>query len=237
MTLPSLRVLKGKFIGYAFDRWPPEEEFPWVSNVTEIIFDGSAIDAEAFTRILMRTKHLHRLTCQFSRLESYKYIPISGDFTAMSLKLVLEQYTARTLTHLDLGFDEEPSDENEHFIGSLRQLQVLRHLPIQINMFIDYGSRHEDPDESVDLLPILPVSIETLILFSPAEEVPVTFTLEGLRKKRKECLPRMKTFVCEDIISITEGLEDECAYDLVYPCTSLNGIDVRSHTVVCTERA
>ena len=77
-----------------------------MSNVTDIIFDSSAIDAEAFMRILIRTKNLQRLTYQFSRSESYKYIPISGDYTAMSLKLVLEQYTARTLTHLDLGFDE-----------------------------------------------------------------------------------------------------------------------------------
>ena len=102
-------------------------------------------------------------------------------------------------------------------------------------MFIDYRSRHEKLDEPVDLLPVLPASIETLILFSSAEEVPVTFTLEDLRKKRKECLPSLKTFVCEeDTISIAEGLEDECAYvgiDLVCPFTSLNDIDVRSHTV------
>ena len=48
----------------------------------------------------------------------------------------------------------------------------------------------------------------------------------------------MKTFVSGDVISIAEGLEDECAYvgiDLVYPSTSLSGTDVCSHTVVCTE--
>ena len=239
MTLPSLRVLKGKLIGYAFDRWPPEEGFPCVSNVTEMIFDSSAIDAEAFARILMRTKNLQRLTYYFSPVESYKLIPISGDFTAMSLKSVLEQYTASTLMHLDLGFDEESSDGNEHFIGSLRRLQVLRHLRIQSDVFIDYRSRHNDLDEPVDLLPILPVSIETLILFSPTKEVQVTFTLKGLRKKREECLPSMKSFVCEDMISIAEGLKEECAgvgIDLVYPSTSVNDTDVHGPNVV-SERA
>ena len=223
MTLPSLRVLKGKFIGYAFDRWPSEEEFPRASNVTEINFEYSAIDAEAFTRLLMRIKILQRLTYHFSRLESYKLIPISGDFTAMSLISVLEQYTARTLMHLDLGFDEESSNVNEHYIGSLRQLQVLRHLRIQSDVFIDYRGRRDDFDEAVDLLPLLPASIETLILFSPMEEVRVAFTLKCLRKKREECLPCMKAFVCEDTISIAEGLEDECAavgIDLIYPSTS-----------------
>ena len=235
MTLPSLRVLKGKFIGYAFDRWPPEEDFPWVSNVTEIFFEYSAFDAEAFTRVFMRIRNLQRLTYHFSRLESYKLIPISGDFTATSLKSVLEQYTARTLTHLDLGFDEESSHENEHFIGSLRQLQVLRHLRIQTDVFIDYRSRHDDLNEPVDLLPLLPASIETLILLSPTKEVPVKFTLKGLTKKREECLPSMKEFVCEDIISIAEGLKDECAavgIDLVYPSTSAYGTGMRGHTMV-----
>ena len=132
MTLPSLRVLKGKLIGYAFDRWPPEEGFPWVSKVTEMIFDGSAIDAEGFARVLMIKKNLQRLTYHFIPVESYKLIPISDDFTAMSLKSVLEQYTARTLTHLDLRFDEESSNESEDFIGSLRQLQI------QSDVFIDY---------------------------------------------------------------------------------------------------
>ena len=238
MTLPSLRVIKGKFIGYAFDRWPPEEEFPWVSNVTDIVFDGCAIDAEAFERIFMRTRNLQRLTYHFSRLESYKFIPISGDFTAISLKSVLEQYTAHTLVHLDLGFDEESSNDNEHFIGSLRQLQVLRHLRIQSDFFIDYRSRHDDLDESVDLLPRLPASIETLILFSPTKDVQLTFTLRDIRNKREELLPNLKTFVCEDIISIAEGSKDECAVvgiDLVYPSTAANSKDLHGHPVVCSE--
>ena len=103
----------------------------------------------------------------------------------MSLKPVLERYTARTLTHLDLDFDEEPSNENDHFIESLRQLQALRHLRIQTDVLIDYRSRHEELDEPVDLLTILPASIETLILFFPAEEVPVKFTLKDLPKEKK----------------------------------------------------
>ena len=238
MSLPSLRVLKGKFIGYAFDRWPPEQEFPWVSNVTEIMFDSCAIDTEAFKRIFTRTKNLQRLTYHFSRLESYKFIPISGDFTAMSLKSVLEQYTAHTLTHLDLGFDEESSNDNEHFIGSLRQLQVLRHLRIQSDFFLDYRSRHEDLDEAVDLLPVLPASIETLILFSPMKEVQIIFTLRDIRNKRKDILPNMKTFICEDIISIAEGLKDECAgvgIDLVYPSPAMNSKNLHGHPVVGSE--
>ena len=160
------------------------------------------------------------------------------NYTAMSLKSFVEDYTARTLTHLDLGSDEEHSNGNEHFIGSLRQLQVLQHLRIQTDVLIDYRSRHEELDEPVDLLPILPVSIETLILFFPAEELPVTFTLKVLRKRRTECLPSLKTLVCQDVIAIAEGLKDECAdvgTNLVYPSTSLNGTDVRGHTMVCSE--
>ena len=214
MTLPSLRKLKGKYIDCTFESWPAEEGLSRVSNVTEIIFDRSAINSESFTRLFMRTKNLQRLTYKFVRL-----LGISGDYTAMSLKNSLEQHTARTLTHLDLDFNGCALDEDAQFIGSLRQLQVLQHLRIQPNMFIKYGNSREGLIQLVDLLPLLPASIETLTFLFPAEDLPVTFTLDELQMKREECIPNLRAFTCGTTISIVDGLIDECAavgIELVY---------------------
>ena len=214
MTLPSLRKLKGKYIDRSFESWPAEESLSQVSNVTEIVFDRSAINSEAFTRLLMRTKNLQRLTYKFVRL-----LGISGDYTAMSLKKSLEQHTARTLTHLDLDFNGCALEEDAQFIGSLRQLQVLRYLRIQPNMFINYANSHGGLIQLVDLLPLLPASIETLTFLFPAEDLPATFTLDELQMKREECLPNLRTLNCGSTISIADGLIDECAavgIELVY---------------------
>ena len=211
MTLPSLRSLKGKYINCHFDHWPSEVDLPSASNVTEIIFDRSAITAESFNRLLSRTKILQRLTYQFVKL-----LGAPGDLTAMSLKPILEQHTASTLTHLDLDFNGFRSNEAGAFIGSLRQLEKLQHLRIQASMFV-LSDRCRN--RLVDLLPLLPASIETLTLFSQGEDQFVTYTLDDLREKREEYLPRFKTFTRDKTVSIASGLVDECAsvgIDLVY---------------------
>lgn len=204
MTLPSLRKLKGTYIDWRFDRWPSEEDFQRESNVNEIAFVNSAVNAEAFTRLLTETKNLQLFTYQFSRL-----VGIHGDHTAMSLKKVLEQYAARTLTHLDLDFNNALDDAGR-YIGSLRQLEVLKDLHIHANMLIDY-SQLGDLHLLVDLIPLLPASIETLTLLNRAEDLLATFTLLELHEKREECIPHLKEFVCGSTISIHEGLTEECA--------------------------
>ena len=205
MMLPSLRRIRGRGVGCAFDRWPSEAQLPRMSNVTEIILDQSAINAEAFTRLLMRTKNLQRLTYSFLSM-SYD----SGDFSVMSLKSILEQYAARTLTYLNLK--AKRSARNGHgFIGSLRQFQVLQKIRIQADVFIESISRYEGLDEPVDLLPLLPASIETLILIAPVEGKEVAFTLKELQIKRKDYLLNLRNVFYERFISIAEGLIEECA--------------------------
>ncbi|CAD6574337.1 MAG: hypothetical protein ASARMPREDX12_006557 [Alectoria sarmentosa] len=214
MTLPSLRKLVGKHINCGFDRWPSGEDFALESNVTDIIFYHSAINAESFTRLFMKAKSLQHLTYEVARL-----LGIQGDYTAMGLKKCLEQYTAHTLTSLDLNFSPYASHECSPFIGSLRQFQVLEHLRIRANMFVDYSSGHEAPHRLTDLLPLLPVSIKTLTLVALADDPTVTFTLNNMRKKREECLPNLTKISWESVLPLGEGLMDACAsvgIDLAY---------------------
>lgn len=210
MTLPSLRRIKGRCIDSTFDRWPPEEAFLCVSYVTEVIFDESAISAQAFTNLLMRVKGLQRLWYNYTPLTS-----ISEEYSAINLKAVIEQYAARTLTHLDLGFN----GYRLQFIGSLRQLPSLQHLRIQADMFVDYVLDRECLRQSVDLLPLLPASIEYLNLHCPWGRSSATFTMDDLGKKRKEFLPNLKTFVRERRISITNELIEELASVGIDLCT------------------
>ncbi len=214
MTLPSLRVLKGTNIDSHFDRWPPGEDIALQSNVTEISFCNSAINAESFSRLLARTKALRRLTYGFARLPG-----ISGDYTATGLKRALEQHTSPTLTHLKLSFNGCPFDDGRRFVGSLRRLRMLEHLRIQGNMFVDHSAGHGDPHRRVDLLPLLPASIQTLILLPQSENPTVTYTLDELRTKRKECVPNLTTISCGNTFPFVNGLRDDCAsvgIDLIY---------------------
>ena len=199
MTLPSLRKLEGAWISLAFDHWPSNEEFSSESRVTEIDFQESAINADAFTRLLTRAKSLERLTYSF-----YRLVDISGDFTVLSLKHVLEQHSARTLTHLDLDFNVHNWVHRGRSIGSLSCFRALKHLRVAASIFID-----EVSPQIVDLLPLLPSSLETLILLPQAVD---TFTLGGLRSKKKECLPNLKEIICEGGGNIfVDDFEEECA--------------------------
>ena len=208
MTLPSLRTLKGQHIDSHFDRWPSKEEFPHESNVTDIIFQNSAISAESFARLLTRTKNLQRFTYGFARL-----VGITGDYTAMSLKNILEQINAHSLTHLDLIFPGFPVGDNTRFIGSLRRFHKLKHLQVEGNMFIKYTSETADlPGKRlVDLVPLLPASLKTLTLLPQAANAKVTYTLDKLRKKRKDCLPNLKRITCQRDFPFLDGLANECA--------------------------
>ena len=214
MTLPSLRRLEGQHIDSSFDRWPSKEEFPLESNVTDIVFENSAINAESFARLLTRTVNLQRLTYGFARL-----VGIVGDHTAMGLKKILEQHTAHSLTHLDLSFHGCPLNDYTRSIGSLRQFQILKHLRIQGNMFIKYTSDSGYLDRLVDLLPLLPASLKTLTLLPQDADPTVKYTFDKLRKKRKECVPNLTKVTCESTFPIVDGLINECAsvgIDLVY---------------------
>ena len=217
MTLPSLRTLEGQHIDCNFDRWPSKEEFPLESNVTDIAFRNSAINAESFARLLKRTKNLQRFTYDFAGL-----VGITGDHTAMSLKNVLEKFNAHSLTHLDLSFRGFPDNDNARFMGSLRLFQKLKHLRVEGKSFDMYTSEtREFPGQRlVDLLPFLPASLKTLTLLPQPADAKVMYTLYELRKKRKDCLPNLKRITCESKLPILNGLLNECTsvgIELVYP--------------------
>ena len=206
-TLPSMRRLKGKYVNSAFDRWPSKEECPLEeSNVIEIVFDRSAINANGFRRLLTRTKHIQLITYSFVKL-----LGIYGDYSAGSFKKILEQHTTATLTHLDLDFNGHEFRISGRYIGSLRQFKVLKHLRIQANMFIDDDICDMYSHRLIDLIPLLPSSIVTLNLLSQPQDPSVVYTLAEVEKKREIWIPSMKEVVCENEIPIAEGLEDACA--------------------------
>lgn len=214
LTLPSLRKLQGRCIDFEFDRWPPEDEFPHESMVTDIIFNSSNISAESFERLFERTRRLQRFTYEFVRPRV-----LDWDHTAMGLKKILEKHTANTLVYLDVTFEGWPFTSQRGFIGSLQKFQVLKYISVSANMFIDYAKSRGEIPQLVDFLPFLPASIETLTLRPLLEHTPVTYTLNELRYKREEWLPNLKRVICGANNTMANGLKDECAsvgIDLVY---------------------
>ena len=210
MMLPSLRKLHAKRTVSDFDNWPSGDEFPIESKVTDIVIDRSSISAESFARLFSRIKRLQRLTYDF-----LNWSHGHGDHTAMSFKETLGQYAAHILTHLDLDFGVW---RIPRFVGSLRQLQMLKHLRIQGNTFQQYLPLPED-SSIVDILPFLPASIETLTLLPQDEDPTTTYTLNELPKKREECVPNLAKITCESNFPFVDGMFDECAragVDLVY---------------------
>ena len=139
----------------------------------------------------------------------------------MGLIRTLERHITHTLTYLDLDFIEaHPPDHPGRFIGSLCQLQTLKHLRIPINMFKESESHDLNSNQVIDLLPQLPASIEILTLFPRAEPENVTYTLDDLRKKRERCPPNLTKITSDPAIPIVDGLTDECASvgaEFVYP--------------------
>ena len=200
MILPSLRRLRGTSITFAFDRWPTNEDFLPESRVTEIHFGENEINANVFTRILTRAKSLERLI-----YKSVGWHGIFGDLTCISFKNVLEQYSARTLTHLDLDFKDTSWELRGRSIGSLSRLRALKHLRIEPSIFID-----DDSPGLVDLLSLLPFSVETLALVALTI---YKFTLRELRSKKKECLPNFREIKCEGHGRnlFVDGFKEECA--------------------------
>ena len=210
LMLPSLRKLHAKRTVSDFDKWPSVDEFSIESKVTDIVFDRSSISAESFARLFSRTKCLQRL-----RYEFLNWAHGHGDHTPMSFKETLEQYTAHTLTHLDLDFRVIMG---RGFVGSLRQFQTLKHLRIQGNMFQRYPPLPED-STIVDILPSLPASIETVTLLPQNEDPTTTYTLNELPKKREEYVPNLAKITCESNFPFVDEMFDECArvgIELVY---------------------
>ncbi|KAL9063369.1 MAG: hypothetical protein Q9161_009494 [Pseudevernia consocians] len=205
MTLPSLRRLSGKYIDSPFDKWPTEEEFPLESNVTEIDFYSSAVNAESFARLLKRIKALRRLRYRFARLPG-----MLGDYTPLSLKRILEQHCSKTLTHLDFNLINPSFDGQNRFIGSLRGLRVLKHLRIQGNMFIKPSAWLKKLYLLLDLLRVLPASIESLTLLREEQGPCITYTFHELRKKRDTHLPKLTNVACPEH-STGYGMIEECA--------------------------
>ena len=212
MMIPSLRKLHAKRTVCDFDHWPSGDEFPIESNVTDIAIEESSISDESFARLFSRTKCLQRLTYGF-----WNWSHGHGDHTAMSFKETLAQYAAHTLTHLELDFGMGMGTFLR-FVGSLRQLQTLKHLRIQGNMFQQHLNWPEETS-IVDILPFLPASIETLTLLPQDEDPTTTYTLNELPKKREECVPNLSKIACESSFPFGDEMFDDCArvgVELVY---------------------
>lgn len=208
MTLPSLRKLEGQHINSSFDKWPSKEEFPFESDVTEIVFHNSAISFEGFSRLFKKTKDLQCFTYGFVRM-----VGMVGHYDAIGLKKALEKHTAHSLTHLDLSFHGLSLDDNIRFIGSLRHLHKLKHLRVQGSMFTRWTKDLENSPRVVivDLLQFLPASLKTLVLLPQPTDPKVEYTFENLRKNRKEYLPKLMRITCERNFPFVDGLANECA--------------------------
>lgn len=221
--LPSMRVLSGRNIaGIDGFTWAPVCIHA-LSNVIEINFEWSAIDADTFDIMLSRIHALKKFT--------YNYAGATVSFASYDPAGYVESlrnHAAASLERLDITDDGILMDEDEQrqYVGSLQIFSSLTSIRLEDVAFERNDMSEEDPvalfdhkfykeDSDADssnfqerldrLVDILPPSIKYVTLIPTNRHERIQGILEGLAEEKAQTLPnlRMIKFEAED------PLEDE----------------------------
>ncbi|KAL8954002.1 MAG: hypothetical protein Q9222_000163 [Ikaeria aurantiellina] len=228
--LPSVRVLSGSAIAGEGFTWAPSC-IREVSNVTEINFFYSAIDASAIETLLSRIPGLRKFT--------YSHGGATVDFASYSptgYVEALRKYATPTLEVLDvtayhptLMTDEE---EENRYVGSLVVFSCLKSVQLDDVAF----QRSEDIDDEDDdqvlpegefyredsdvdsstsermdcLVDVLPASIENVTIRITMKYEAVRPMFQGLAEEKVAKLPRLTsiTFEGDSQMKIEDPLEN-----------------------------
>ena len=208
--LPSMRVLSGSNIA-------GEDRFTWspicineFSNVTEINFEYSAIDAITFEMMLSRIPALKKFTYDyggatvgFASYDPAGYVESLRNHAAASLEL-LDIANQHTL------MDE---DKRRQYVGSLKMFSSLRSIRLEDVAFekhnmseddaaalpeADFHQDNSDADSSASnkdfdrLVDILPPSVKYVTLIPNNGNEGVQEILEGLAEEKAKTFPNLR---------------------------------------------
>ena len=219
--LPSMRVLSGRNIaGDGGFTWAPIC-INALSNVIEINFEWSAIDAETFDIMLSRIHALKRFTYSYAPGATVSFASYDPAGYVESLR----NYAAASLERLDITYDDITMDEDipRQHVGSLQMFSSLTSIRLEDVAFetrdvseeddlalSEGGFYKEDSDadssvfkERLDrLVDILPPSIKYVTLIPTNGNEGVQGILEGLAEEKAQTLPnlRMIKFEGEDLL-------------------------------------
>ncbi|KAG7009738.1 hypothetical protein G7Y79_00001g000100 [Physcia stellaris] len=219
--LPSMRVLSGRNIA-------GDDGFIWapicinaLSNVIEINFEWSAIDADTFDTMLSRIHGLKKFTYNYGGATvSYASYDPAGYVES------LRNHAAASLERLDITDDGILMDEDipRQYVGSLKMFSSLISIRLEDVAFetrdvsedvlaLSEGEFYrEDSDadsifqERLDrLVDILPPSIKYVTLIPTNGNEGVQEILEGLAEEKAQTLPNLRIIKFEG----EDPLEDE----------------------------
>ncbi|CAF9935092.1 hypothetical protein IMSHALPRED_010101 [Imshaugia aleurites] len=153
MNLPSLRVVRGSYLGraYAFDNWVDPE---LRSNVTEFHFRNCALGTQQLRRLFKHVRALEVFSYSDYHVEEGK----SAVYGSGAIIDTLNSYARNTLTYLNYsstGYDDD--DDSRPYSGTLRSLEALKTLRITRAILIEQRPSHP-------LVHQLPSSLEDLEL-------------------------------------------------------------------------
>ena len=212
--LPSMRILRGIYIaGETSFEWPSSFQ-PGSSNVTEIDFTLSAVDASAFESLLSGISALRRFTY-------HHYGPAAGFavYNATGYVHSLRRHAASSLQLMNISkkdtgrlFEEE---EDQQRVGSLQMFTSLENVRLECAAFSIagpneglngdaleergfYTEEEEETTESMErLVDFLPASIKCLTIINCRKTVEVQQALRGMAEEVSEKLPAFKEVTFE----------------------------------------
>ena len=235
MILPSMRIIKGRSVRWAFD-WP--HGFV-ASSVKELSLVSSQIHSCCFIDCLKHIKTLERFTYDMAqtyqtsmRWESQTHRFIIRWQPRLLVK-ALRKYAHGTLVHLELtgGVNDTSSDpaDGEPFIGTLRSFQVLESLRLMTTMLfkqVDGGEVDESEDlghntledsvhptdmvEPRRLVDFLPSSARKLELVGGLSNEEARDMFADLPKLKSERLPNLVEIVLEDCDPLEQETKNLC---------------------------
>lgn len=222
--LPSMRILSGTSIaGEMSFEWPPNF-LPGSSNVTEIDFRSSAVDAYALESLLSGISALRRF-----RYHHYGVMAGFAEYNASGYVNSLRRHAASSLQLLDISVEDigelMEDEEDQQRVGSLQMFASLENVRLDYTAFRIAGPNDglngealegrgfyredeegEETTESMErLVDFLPASIKSLTVNNFKETKEVQELFRGMVEEVSEKLPDFKTVTFEGVDPLDGG--------------------------------
>ena len=227
--LPSMRILSGTQIAGHGDLEWPSSFLPGSSNVTEINFGSSALDAQAFESLLSG----------ISTLKKFKYhhhgaMGGFAEYNATEYVNSLRRHAVSSLQLLDISVEDIDEliddEEDQQRVGSLQMFKSLENVRLDYTAFqivgpndgLDggalegrglYSEEEEERTESMErLVDFLPASIKSLTVINFKETMEVQELFRGMAEEVSEKLPVFKAVTFEGVDPLDGGMKTALAH-------------------------
>ena len=224
--LPSMRILRGTSIaGEMSFEWPPSF-LPGSSNVTEIDFRSSAVDAYPFESLLSGISALRKF-----RYHHHGVMAGFAEYNASGYVNSLQRHAASSLQLLDISVEDidelMEDEEDQQRVGSLQMFTSLESVRLDYTAFQIAGPNdglngealegrgfyreEEDREETTEsmerLVDFLPASIKSLTVINFKETKEVQELFRGMAEEASGKLPDFKAVTFEGVDPLDDGMK------------------------------